>query len=201
MGIRFHCPNGHKLNVKEFLVGKRGICPDCDARFIVPESSGLVAVPVDAADDSATPPAAPQVVPSAPLSTAEQNLPDSWYVRFASGEQYGPASDKQMQAWATEGRIATDSLVWRTGWEQWKAAREVLDAFQATPLESSSPDQPTDSPNIELEPQPPVGAISPRSYKSRSENRRKRARKLSFVLGTVLLLLATILVIVLWFQN
>jgi len=40
MGIRFECPNGHPLNVKEFLVGKRGICPECDARFIVPATSG-----------------------------------------------------------------------------------------------------------------------------------------------------------------
>ena len=40
MGIRFLCPNGHRLNVKEFLAGKRGICPECDARFLVPLESG-----------------------------------------------------------------------------------------------------------------------------------------------------------------
>jgi hypothetical protein len=36
MGIRFLCPNGHKLNVKSFLAGKRAICPDCGARVVVP---------------------------------------------------------------------------------------------------------------------------------------------------------------------
>jgi hypothetical protein len=36
MGIRFNCPNGHKLNVKEFLAGKRGVCPQCGAKFIIP---------------------------------------------------------------------------------------------------------------------------------------------------------------------
>src|SRR5689334_3664855 len=36
MGIRFLCPNGHKLNVKTFLAGKRAICPDCGARVVVP---------------------------------------------------------------------------------------------------------------------------------------------------------------------
>jgi hypothetical protein len=36
MGIRFSCPNGHKLNVKTFLAGKRAICPDCGAKVIVP---------------------------------------------------------------------------------------------------------------------------------------------------------------------
>jgi hypothetical protein len=36
MGIRLSCPNGHRLNVKEFLAGKRGICPQCGAKFIIP---------------------------------------------------------------------------------------------------------------------------------------------------------------------
>ena len=36
MGIRFLCPNGHKLNVKSFLAGKRAICPDCGAKVLVP---------------------------------------------------------------------------------------------------------------------------------------------------------------------
>lgn len=40
MGIRFQCPNGHRLNVKTFLAGERGICPECDARFVVPAESG-----------------------------------------------------------------------------------------------------------------------------------------------------------------
>jgi hypothetical protein len=39
MGIRFLCPNGHKLNVKTFLAGKRAICPQCGAKVIVPVSS------------------------------------------------------------------------------------------------------------------------------------------------------------------
>ena len=39
MGIRFNCPNGHKLNVKEFLAGKRGVCPQCGAKFIIPEQA------------------------------------------------------------------------------------------------------------------------------------------------------------------
>jgi hypothetical protein len=39
MGIRFHCPNGHKLNVKAFLAGKRAICPKCGAKVLVPSVS------------------------------------------------------------------------------------------------------------------------------------------------------------------
>lgn len=39
MGIRFYCPNGHKLNVKAYLAGKRGICPECGASFLIPLES------------------------------------------------------------------------------------------------------------------------------------------------------------------
>jgi hypothetical protein len=43
MGIRFYCPNGHRLNVKNFLAGRRGICPSCDARFRIPLESQISA--------------------------------------------------------------------------------------------------------------------------------------------------------------
>ena len=39
MGIRFYCPQGHKLNVKSFLAGKVGVCPHCDARVQIPFTS------------------------------------------------------------------------------------------------------------------------------------------------------------------
>ncbi len=39
MGIRFTCPNGHKLNVKEHLAGKRGVCPSCGAKVVIPAAS------------------------------------------------------------------------------------------------------------------------------------------------------------------
>jgi hypothetical protein len=39
MGIRFTCPNGHKLHVKEFLAGKRAICPDCGVKLVVPSAT------------------------------------------------------------------------------------------------------------------------------------------------------------------
>lgn len=41
MGIRLECPNGHKLHVKSYLAGKRGICPDCGAKFIIPSASQI----------------------------------------------------------------------------------------------------------------------------------------------------------------
>lgn len=39
MGIKFRCPNGHKLNVKSFLAGKKGICPHCGTKFVIPDEA------------------------------------------------------------------------------------------------------------------------------------------------------------------
>ena len=36
MGIKFRCPNGHKLHVKSFLAGKKGVCPKCGTKVDVP---------------------------------------------------------------------------------------------------------------------------------------------------------------------
>ena len=43
MGIKFYCPQGHKLHVKAFLGGKRGICPQCGSKVRIPtEDPGLL---------------------------------------------------------------------------------------------------------------------------------------------------------------
>jgi hypothetical protein len=39
MGIKFYCPNGHKVNVKSFLAGKKGLCPKCGVRIDIPLQS------------------------------------------------------------------------------------------------------------------------------------------------------------------
>jgi GYF domain 2 len=39
MGIKFYCPNGHKVNVKSFLAGKKGLCPKCGVRVDIPLQS------------------------------------------------------------------------------------------------------------------------------------------------------------------
>jgi hypothetical protein len=52
MGIRVFCPNGHKLNVKSFLAGKRGVCPHCGAKFDIPAAKTDTAK-AEAATDAA----------------------------------------------------------------------------------------------------------------------------------------------------
>ena len=39
MGIRFRCPNGHRLHVKSFQAGKRGRCPQCGVKLLIPLAS------------------------------------------------------------------------------------------------------------------------------------------------------------------
>ena len=75
MGIRFLCPNGHKLNVKAFQAGRRGICPFCGAKFQIPTESTLGAGYKTSADGSPGADVAP-VTPmeNPPESNFEENL-------------------------------------------------------------------------------------------------------------------------------
>lgn len=68
MGIRFFCPNGHKLNVKTFQAGERGVCPHCDARFTIPTESDPQAARKKkhrGETGNGAPAAAPSVTPAA----------------------------------------------------------------------------------------------------------------------------------------
>jgi hypothetical protein len=241
MGIKFYCPNGHKLNVKAFLSGKKAICPQCGAKVTVPAQSqpapgngeaddqitpdnGTDVSPAAAdqvhaatanviAESFATAPAAAQAagrpatgdpvqpvratalptatntpaanaapaafgqaaapanpvfgawgnssaagavgfgarepiaapqVPMAPAAPAPGFAPVGmrdaideapaavWYVRPASGGQFGPAPGETMRAWIDEGRVAATALVWRAGWPEWRSAAATFPKLAAT---------------------------------------------------------------------
>ena len=116
MGIKFLCPNGHKLHVKAFLSGKKAICPKCGVRVVVPadgqqvddaqldadsassaaEAADSQATSESATQSSANSSAADAASPAAPGSTMADPIDDAptavWYVRPATGGQFGPAS-------------------------------------------------------------------------------------------------------------
>lgn len=213
MGIKFYCPNGHKLNVKNYLAGKKGICPYCNEKFLIPEEStksqvaaltesqaqapGSVVTPqtgtvhnqsaptvnqpaypgapipmpvqqAPAGDEEASaviaktgaPPTSAQAAESAPAPSP--SLPDpfegvspeaAWYIRYSSGDQYGPAKTDEVKRWLDENRIAPDALVWCEGWPEWKKASETFPKFQgggssavpaapASPAPAAAPAQP-----------------------------------------------------------
>jgi len=57
MGIVAYCPSGHRMKVKDYLAGRKGICPTCGSRFRIPMAS------------MASPPV---TVPAPPAGTREQ---------------------------------------------------------------------------------------------------------------------------------
>lgn len=142
MGVRFECPAGHKLHVKAHLAGQRGICPECGVRFIVPNFSGgrvaeapagggssgsnrFVSVSLESSDSFA----AGLDQAAAGIAPAADGGGVAWYVRPASGGQYGPIDAAGFKQWVSEGRVSADSWVWRTGWSDWKSGGEALRLF------------------------------------------------------------------------
>jgi hypothetical protein len=72
MGIRFFCPNGHKLNVKEFQAGRKGICPFCGAKIQIPTESTR-----PSSRDEPQPPGQPGSAPAANRPSGETSDDDS----------------------------------------------------------------------------------------------------------------------------
>lgn len=110
MGIRFQCPNGHKLNVKADLAGKRASCPECGAKLVVPGPS--------------TEPTKP---PVAAIVNSANPAGSMWFMQTTDGQQFGPATEAQFSEWIAAGRVGADSYVWREGWTEWKVARLAAD--------------------------------------------------------------------------
>ena len=199
MGIRFSCPNGHKLNVKSFQAGMRGVCPYCGAKFTIPtESSQTTSETTDEPEQTIDEPeqtlgepetvvhpplkeSGPPEVRSQPAMTHRAKKsgadplgedPDTvWYVRPPSGGQFGPAGADAMRTWLKEGRVTADSLVWREGWRDWA---EAVTVFPKLALVRWSPD---DSDSTAKPPPPPNDLSSDLSKLSQKETKTTAAGK------------------------
>ena len=144
MGIRFYCPNGHKLNVKEFQAGLKGICPYCGVKIQIPTESTRPSSKAEKEAPAGDVPAAQQAAPpdKPPPEAAEPADPlveagDAvWYVRPPGGGQFGPAGPDVMKTWIAEGRVSPDCLVWREGWGDWREASQVFPPLAAGGTES-----------------------------------------------------------------
>jgi hypothetical protein len=108
---------------------KQGASPSSSSRL----SSSSSPVPVTASRSDGP------LVPSGP-SISQETAKVFWYVRPPDGGEYGPAEPHIMQQWVSEGRVASEALVWRTGWPQWRLANSVFLELPTDPLASSGDD-------------------------------------------------------------
>jgi hypothetical protein len=139
MGVRFECPQGHKLHVKAHLAGQRGICPECGMRFIVPSFSGGRVAEAPAGDGSRGSSGYVSVAmeSTATFDAALENVEASgdnsvaWYVRPAAGGQFGPIDTAGFRQWVEEGRVGADAWIWRSGWADWRPGGEAVKALAA----------------------------------------------------------------------
>jgi hypothetical protein len=156
MGIRFFCPNGHKLNVKDFQAGQTGICPFCGVKMPIPlqstRRSSKRQRSLQQGGDTVEALASQTVVQEqprlAPANRAASRDPLTeagdvvWYVHPPSGGQFGPAAAEVMRAWIAEGRISVDSLVWHEGWRNWQTASKVFPQLSLPAVSDQEPDTP-----------------------------------------------------------
>jgi GYF domain 2 len=225
MGIKFHCPNGHKLNVKSFLAGKKGVCPKCGTKFRIPATSepGLVDSDLEETEASASHPAksngsgtaaatlvapvpaapavaaAPAAVASAgPAEAAADPIAEApaaiWYVRPPTGGQYGPARGEIMRKWISEGRVSSDSLVWREGWTDWQSAGKLFPALQAA---GSAPAQPAPVVSTTVPLSARSSARTAARYEAKKQTNNSFAIAILAGLGLLCLVLVAVLVFVL----
>jgi hypothetical protein len=207
MGIRFNCPNGHRLNVKSFLAGKRGFCPHCGIKLLIPEVSGRTSgisntdptvaleLTVDGTDS-------PVINELAPVGTTDTSpaADVQWFVRPASGGQYGPANDAALNQWVTEGRIGLDTLLWREGWENWRYASQVLPTLAHIPQPNIVDTVSSAAPNPPRPAGPKSsGPIQLDSAETGLIHPRRRARRFSAALIAGLGIVSILLVVVLVF--
>jgi len=231
MGIKFLCPNGHKLHVKSFLAGKRAICPQCGQRVVVPaedasNTTDVGSVSIEIAtlpEQPAVAPAisvrsqaaagGPPVVPSTTPDSQADPIADApsavWYVRPATGGQFGPASGEIMRNWVRDGRVGASSLVWRAGWEEWRSAADVFAELRgllteplvpaaAGSISGAMPSLPQGLAVQHVAPtSPPQATDGSASPLPQAIRKRRRRNEVSLMTSGVLLAIAVILVIVL----
>jgi hypothetical protein len=179
MGIRFFCPNGHKLNVKDFQAGQTGICPVCGVKSPIPLKSTRESSKLNHANRQTKAESSEMIVESSRPPTIKSPLADplteagdaAWYVQPPSGGQFGPAVADVMRTWLAEGRITSDALVWHEGWNNWKPAAEVF------------PQLSQNQPSLGLDLLPPQPAITPSHPRSALSHRHKPVWDKRLVVG------------------
>lgn len=147
----------------------------------IDEAETKVSPDADRLSDSSTR-QPPQALRDSPQAT--------WYVRPATGGQYGPADNKAFSQWLHEHRIGRDALVWRDGWSEWRSAATVFeDYFDQQPTVPVP--SPTQQDHIEFAPNRGGDAAEnlaeSQSLSERNRLARKRKRRRNYVISIAVL--------------
>ena len=165
MGIRFRCPAcDKKIHVKDFLAGKRGICPKCDAGVDIPLVSQLPPslkkksrnragaegkqreARTPATSSSHAPPG--RLLGMTELPTVDPLVESpgrGWYVAAPDGREVGPLPAGDVRGMIEAGDIRAESSVRREDWPQRLVAAAVwphwkgADPFAAPPSTARTP--------------------------------------------------------------
>lgn len=141
-----------KLRVPDTAAGKRIKCPKCQGVIGVPAAEGAAApvaktpAPTPVATPTPTPAATPTAVAKTPATPAAKavvkaKVPENWYVQTEDGEQYGPVSREDLDAWHAEGRVTADTQLLLEGSAQWQWATDIYPdlAGGAAPVPAPAP--------------------------------------------------------------
>ena len=177
-----------------------------DGSVNVPEDAGVVEA---GAQTSVTQPSlnSSNLQPESMVPLAiRQSGEATWYVRLASGEQYGPAPSDTFVQWLIENRVTRDSLVWCDGWPEWQSAQVAFsDYFGSTSPSDATRGQvenaQSDHTALSSDRPPELPSLSERNRESR---RRRKKRNYTIMLAALVLLtigLLSALVIILLMQS
>jgi len=140
MGIVAHCPNGHRLKVKDHLAGKKGICPSCGARFRIPLAAAPAApaaprasgqpvatvVSLDAARAATLPPALVLSETTPPPAAIAEAPAAAWCIAVPGGQPSEAMSGEELLRRLTAGSMTGAELVWRSDWSDWRPVAAVF---------------------------------------------------------------------------
>ncbi len=142
MPIDVKCPGCQShLRAPDTAAGETIRCPKCNQAMVVPVAGGS-GIPasggsgVQAPGASSIHPAAPSTTQTASSSNIHGpspavGLPDSWYVKTAAGQTYGPVPKSQLDGWIAEGRVNAECQVLQHGAPRWQWASDVYPQLAA----------------------------------------------------------------------
>ncbi len=103
-------------------------------------------------------------------------MSNPWYYSVAgSNERLGPVSDAELRAMVADGRLTTDSLIWKEGMAEWVPASSAKGLFPQQAGPPPIPQSPPPLPPAQSPPEPPPVAPSSRLHEGPSGHGQARS--------------------------